>query len=286
MIEQGYLFSSGVVNVSKVKHLSPLRYPGGKTWLVPVVREWLTGVPKRPHTLLESFAGGATVSLTAVNEGLVDRAVLVELDDEVADMWDAIINGHPSDVDALRRRLVEFNFTPESVDETVSASGGSSVDRAVRTIVKNRARRGGVMAPGAGFMRSGDGRGIASRWYPETIARRVGMIFDMRDRLTVIRGDGLAEVEAHSGVGFAHFIDPPYTASGKRAGRRLYLHNEVAHDALFAAAAAVEGPVMLTYDDTEWTRGKAAEYGMVLAEVAMQSAHLVKMTELVVVSPG
>jgi hypothetical protein len=30
-----------VVNVSTVPHRSPFRYPGGKTWLVPRVRDWL-----------------------------------------------------------------------------------------------------------------------------------------------------------------------------------------------------------------------------------------------------
>ena len=27
-----------IVNVAKVQQLSPLRYPGGKTWLVPEIR--------------------------------------------------------------------------------------------------------------------------------------------------------------------------------------------------------------------------------------------------------
>jgi len=30
-----------IVNVAAVPHRSPLRYPGGKTWLVPRIRLWL-----------------------------------------------------------------------------------------------------------------------------------------------------------------------------------------------------------------------------------------------------
>lgn len=33
-----------VVNVATVPQRSPLRYPGGKTWLVPHVRAWLSGI--------------------------------------------------------------------------------------------------------------------------------------------------------------------------------------------------------------------------------------------------
>lgn len=38
-------------NVAQVRQLSPFRYPGGKTWLVPEVRKWLTAFrpsPPRP----------------------------------------------------------------------------------------------------------------------------------------------------------------------------------------------------------------------------------------------
>jgi len=33
--------NKAVTNVAQVKHLSPFRYPGGKTWLVPETRKWL-----------------------------------------------------------------------------------------------------------------------------------------------------------------------------------------------------------------------------------------------------
>ena len=70
------------VNVSTVPQRSPLRYPGGKTWLIPHIREWL--VTTRPKILIEPFSGGGIVSLTAVMEKLVERAVMVEIDHDVA----------------------------------------------------------------------------------------------------------------------------------------------------------------------------------------------------------
>ena len=48
-----------VVNVSSIPQRSPFRYPGGKTWLVPLVRQWLRSLPRRPALLVEPFAGGA-----------------------------------------------------------------------------------------------------------------------------------------------------------------------------------------------------------------------------------
>ena len=40
------------VNVATVPQRSPLRYPGGKTWLIPHVRAWLSGINPKPKVLL------------------------------------------------------------------------------------------------------------------------------------------------------------------------------------------------------------------------------------------
>ena len=46
-------------NVAQVKQLSPFRYPGGKTWLVPEIRNWLRSARRMPDVFVEPFAGGA-----------------------------------------------------------------------------------------------------------------------------------------------------------------------------------------------------------------------------------
>lgn len=51
-------------NVTQVRLLSPFRYPGGKTWLVPEIRRWLLAARTRPSVFVEPFAGGAIAGLT------------------------------------------------------------------------------------------------------------------------------------------------------------------------------------------------------------------------------
>lgn len=53
------------VNVASVPHRSPFRYPGGKTWFVPRLRQWLTNQTAKAKLLVEPFAGGGIISLTA-----------------------------------------------------------------------------------------------------------------------------------------------------------------------------------------------------------------------------
>ena len=73
-----------IVNVASVPMRSPFRYPGGKTWLVPWIRRWLRSKPCPVAELVEPFAGGAIVGLTAVFEELARKVTLVEVDYDVA----------------------------------------------------------------------------------------------------------------------------------------------------------------------------------------------------------
>lgn len=94
-----------IVNVASVPHRSPFRYPGGKTWFVPRLREWLLSQKSKPPRLIEPFAGGGIISLSAVFESLVDTALMVELDHEIAAVWETILDGN---ADWLANRILSF----------------------------------------------------------------------------------------------------------------------------------------------------------------------------------
>ena len=64
---------SRVVNVASVPQRSLFRYPGGKTWLVPQIRRWLWSKQNSPAELIEPFAGGGIIGLTAAAENLAQH---------------------------------------------------------------------------------------------------------------------------------------------------------------------------------------------------------------------
>jgi DNA adenine methylase len=227
--------------------------------------------------LLEPFAGGGIVSLTAVFEGLVRRATLVELDEDVAAVWLAMLNGHGS---WLAECIAKFKLTPDSVKRVLANRARSLDHRAFATIVKNRVTRGGILAPGAGFVKLGEnGRGLTSRWYPATLSRRILQIAARRDRLAFMRSDGmqvLREWSARPGV--IYFIDPPYTVAAKR----LYQHWDVDHDRLFTIASRLKGDFLMTYDDAEEIRALAEKHGFASRAIVMKTTHHRQKAELLI----
>lgn len=270
-----------IVNVASVKQLSPFRYPGGKTWLVPVVREWLKTKQQKPAELIEVFAGGGIIGLTVAHEQLADHVTMIEVDPEVAAVWHTILS---NDAEWLASKILAFDLTIENVKKAIEKPARNTKERAFQTILKNRTFHGGILAPGSTFLKYGEsGKGIASRWYPETLAKRIRYIMAFRERITFIEKDGLQIMrDTAQRPDVAYFIDPPYTAPGKRAGKRLYKFFEVDHEALFDIASTVQGDFMMTYDDADSVRAMAERRGFHISRVPMKGTHHNETFELLI----
>lgn len=271
-----------IVNVASVPLRSPFRYPGGKTWFVPRIRQWLASLPRKPQAFIEPFVGGGIIGLTVAFENLAAHVTLVELDHQVASVWKTLVYG---DAQWLANRIAEFNFTPETVNTELEKTDlASSEELAFQTILRNRVNHGGILAPGAGRVKYGEnGKGLASRWYAKTLSRRIRKIIHIRERLTFVEGDGLEILEenAHK-TDAAFFIDPPYTAGGKNAGRRLYTHFELDHDTLFKVSCELSGDFLMTYSNNGQVQALARKYHLAMKEIAMKNTHHAKMTELLI----
>lgn len=279
--EQGSKGLAQIVNVASVPKRSPFRYPGGKTWLVPRIRQWLSSLNWRPDLFLEPFAGGGIVALTVAFEQLADHVVMVELDPQVAAVWHTILKG---DAAWLANAIVDFELNEHTLEEALAQPAASKQELAFQTILKNRTYRGGILAPGAGKIKYGEnGKGLLSRWYPVTISRRILEIAQIRDRITFFEGDGLAVARQYAdNTHCAFFIDPPYTASAKHAGSRLYLYSELDHAELFRLASTFAGDFLMTYDNADELRALAAAHQFDTELIAMKNTHHAEMTELLI----
>ncbi|MHB9144318.1 MAG: DNA adenine methylase [Symbiobacteriia bacterium] len=271
--EETYL---NAVNPSTVTQRSPFRYPGGKTWLIPLIIKWLRQQGSSAE-LVEPFAGGAISGLTAAFEKLVSKVTLVELDPDVASVWRTILYG---DGTQLAHKYASFTLTADSVEAVLKRDNQSLPERAFATLLRNRISRGGIIAPGAGVLKKGEnGKGLASRWYPETIRQRILNIVEVRDRISFIQGDGISLLEAWATrPDVVWFIDPPYTVAGKR----LYTHSDVDHEHLFYVVRNLAGDFLMTYDESDEVRALAERNGFGVRRVKMKTTHHDQKYELLI----
>lgn len=273
-------------NVASVRQLSPFRYPGGKTWLVPEIKKWVLSSTTEPKFFIEPFAGGAMAGLTVAAENLARDVVLCELDADVAAVWKLIFHGSVKDVDWLCKEIITFEVSLGNVQKVLSNNSQNNKNQAFRTIIKNRMQRGGILAAGAGLVKSGEaGRGLNSRWYPQTLVNRIKALRALVGKIEFVEGDAFDLIEQYAKEkGAFFFVDPPYTAGGKKAGKRLYTHSEIDHDKLFRVMSKVRGKVMLTYDDAPEVRELANRYGFSCSTIPMKNTHHKIMNELIILN--
>lgn len=269
------------VNVASVPQRSPFRYAGGKTWFVPTFRTWVASLKEKPQILIEPFAGGGIISLTALFENLVDRVIMVELDEEVAAVWETILNG---ETDWLAHRILTFTMTRENIEEELQKMPSSKKERAFQTILKNRTLHGGILAEGSRFARYGErDKGISSRWYPKTLTQRLMNINHIASRIDFRCDDGLnVMLEFADRKNVIYFIDPPYTAGGKNAGRRLYKYHQIDHEHLFRICSSLSGDFLMTYSDTKEVQEMADQHQFQVRSILMKNTHHATIRELVI----
>lgn len=265
-----------VINVASVPKRSPFRYPGGKTWLVPTARKWFAQA-NADSLMIETFAGGGIIALTAVAERYFDHVMMVELDEDMAAAWKTILS---NDCEWLINQILNFDVTADSVNNAIAHASDGMKERGFATIVRNRTNHGGILAKGSGMIKTGEnGRGLSSRWYPGTLVKRITDIHRMRNRITFVHGDAFEIMEQHlNDENCFFFIDPPYTVAGKR----LYSHFEVDHRRIFELASQMNGHFLLTYDDSIEVRSWAEEFGLPYMTIPMQTTHLVTKNELLI----
>lgn len=272
-----------------VPYRSPFRYPGGKTWLVPRVRRWLASLKRQrghyPVEFVEPFAGGGIVGVTVAAEALAAHVTLIEKDPDVAAVWQTMLNRNA--------RLLAQDIRDFDIEEATAFLDGAFTgpmlcprQRALRTIVANRVAHGGKITASAGRLKAGErGKGLRSRWYPDTLAARIVSIAALKDRLTFRHGDGVWWLQAFARAGnpdCAFFIDPPYTAGGQNVGRGLYTLSNIDHERLFRVATALAGPFLMTYDDNEQVRDLVERHGFAIQEVTVRNTSHEERRELLI----
>jgi len=229
------------------KTRSPLRYPGAKRALVPILQRLVDGpVP----LLVEPFCGGASFSLACLADGLAERVVLADADPLVAAFWQAA--SYHSD-DLIARLRIE-PVTLKRWDYWRATEPVGVVEKAVKALFLNRTSFSGIMHAGAGPIggraQSGPYR-IGCRWSLAETVRSIEWIGALGRSGRIVEAvcadwrDTLRDWATDSSV--LVYCDPPYVGKGQALYSRAF--DDADHQALAEYLIAAPFRWLLTYDD-------------------------------------
>ena len=224
-----------------IRHLSPLRYPGGKGRLSGFVRLLFERNQLLDGHYVEPYAGGAAVGLSLLFLEYASQLYLNDISRPVYLFWKAVLE----DTDALCRTIWDRKVTIEEwrrqrqVQRSIRQH--SRVDVAYSTFFLNRTSRSGIIKGGGvigGRGQNGEWK-LDARYNKRELIGRIETAAMYSNRIQLFNLDAEAFVErilpllpAKSLI----YLDPPYFGQGHRLYENHYSSGDHGRVARFIRA--------------------------------------------------
>ena len=265
---------------------SPLRYPGGKSQLAPLVIDVLKKNRLLYGNYAEPFVGGAGLALKLLLNSYVSHIYINDVDRAVYAFWHSVLNS-PDEMCA-RIESAKVNVDEWHRQRTIQDQRYYTLmDLGFSTLFMNRTNRSGIIRGGiiGGLDQQGNFK-IDCRFNKEDLIRKVRRIAAHKTQVSLFRLDALeflrTVVARIKGAALIN-LDPPYMKRGPELYRNHYVPED--HAALAKAVQRIKQRWMVTYDDTPEARALYQRFPLFSQELKYTAQVKRTGVELLVLDP-
>lgn len=245
--------------------VSPLRYPGAKRQLVPIIERIIMGNIPPPRLFVEPFCGGASTALRLVGTNVVERAILADADDLVHAFWYTAA----FDTGWLINRMLEVEVTVANWEWFRLFEPRGRRDKALKCLFLNRTTFSGILHGRAGPI-GGKKQNektkykIDCRFNKTALAARLRSIGELGDTGRILDvwdsdwRETLRRVDREYGKRLTHdeilvYLDPPYVEKAEFLYPWSFGNDQ--HESLARTLGSASGfRWLLSYDDNPLAR--------------------------------
>ncbi len=212
-------FNLKAPSFARLKHFTPLRYPGGKGKLAEFIKAILKENRLLDGEYVEPYAGGAAIALELLFHEYVSRVHINDLSRPIHSFWLSVLNH----TDAFCRLVCDTPLTVSSWDEQkkrfANAEKVGDLELGFSTFFLNRTNRSGILNGGiiGGRAQTGDWK-IDARFNRSELIRRIEAVAKMSSRIHLTRMDANEFLRSKSNSWpdkTLVYIDPPYYNKGR-----------------------------------------------------------------------
>lgn len=255
------------IKTNRYPYLSPLRYPGGKAILYPLLRDLVKLNCPVGGVYCEPYAGGAGGAMELLFNDDVEEVHLNDKDYHIYCFWDTVLNESGWLTDQVASCDIDMTEWYRQRDVYCNPSAYSRRQIGFSTFFLNRCNRGGILpkaGPIGGFGQKGTYK-INARFNRDSLIERLLSVAAQRERINFANLDAVEFMEQQ----FRHvrskrllmYIDPPYYVQGEG----LYL-NHYKHDDHVTIARLLESRRhrnwILSYDNAPAIRNLYSDLSM------------------------
>ena len=216
-------------------NLSPLRYPGGKSKLSPLLRYIIENrVENNITTYVEPFAGGAGVALDLLFSETVDNIIINDYDKSIYSFWRAVIESPNKFIKTIQERPVTIEEWYRQKEIYNTQKDKYSFELGFATFFLNRTNRSGIINAGpiGGYEQNGNYL-IDARYNKDALIKKINQIKKYKSKIKIYNKDIRRFIELviskQNNNSFVYF-DPPYYLKGKELYKNFFLpkdHKEI-----------------------------------------------------------
>ena len=213
--------------------ISPLRYPGGKSVLLPIFQRLC--VKNNINTFIETHCGGAGLSLSLIANKTIKKAIIGDIDPLVSSFWNEVLSKNINKfIDRIRNVNVDMDtyiLQKEIYEKHKKGKKYSQFDLAFCCLFRNRTNRAGLLNAGpiGGYKQNNSDYSIDVRFNKERIINRILRInlYRKKELISFKKFDSLKMLSNYESFKKSLFyIDPPYYLEGKNLYDFYYNHED------------------------------------------------------------
>jgi DNA adenine methylase len=266
---------------------TPLRYPGGKSQILPFVIDLLRENDLFYGEYAEPFAGGAGVALSLLLNNYVNRIYINDIDPSIYAFWHSVLQRTDEFVSLIENTTITMDEW-HTQREIYSSSETCHLARGFATFFLNRTNRSGIIKGGVigGKEQNGDYK-LDCRFNKNDLIRKIRRIAKFSDRIELFNLDSilfLQEVVKKSQASTLINLDPPYFLKGPELYANFYSIDD--HRNLAKAVSKLDRPWMVTYDDAPEIRNFYSQFPMYFSNLNYSAQDKKVGTELLVLKPS
>ncbi|EBD0838617.1 DNA adenine methylase, partial [Salmonella enterica] len=241
-------------------YVSPLRYPGGKRKLLPLIAD-LINRSEPVSLLVEPFAGGASVSIGLLEAGIVEHIALSDRDELIAGFWKTVFSKNSK---ALADKILSTPVTLDTWRQLREEIPKTSFEKAYKCLFLNRTSFSGILKETAGPIggkKQESKYPIDCRFNREKIANRIIQLGKLRERVLFVKCQSYHRTikQIHESLGNRYaesnllwYLDPPFFEKADSLYR--YSFSKSSHINFRKSINKLKGRFILSYDDVPKAR--------------------------------
>ena len=274
-----------------MKHISPLRYPGGKSALAGYLSSTIQSNGLKGCQYYEPFAGGAGAGLQLLLSGVAVELHLNDLDPRISSFWNAALTETERFQQAILTTPINVLEWRKHSDVVRQCDVSKTFELGFATFFLNRCNRSGVIsgaAPIGGYAQAGAWK-LDARFYRQRLAARIGTLAEYCDAIHITNMEAREFLKSQLPRGRERnnvfvYLDPPYYSKGSRLYLNYYTDNDHRQLASYMRRYTATAWIM-SYDECPFIRDLYSFCRLVLNELKYSLQNKQTVKELLI-APG